>query len=80
MTCPRCKLESPPGADTCDCGYVFALPPDHQTPRHNTNPASQVRPILGMVGILILGAAIAAWANILLPHATWTGGRNIVCK
>jgi hypothetical protein len=45
---------------------VFALPPDRQTARHDTKPASQVRPILGMVGIGILGATLVGWASVLL--------------
>ena len=23
MTCPVCRLENPPGAGRCDCGYDF---------------------------------------------------------
>jgi hypothetical protein len=23
MQCPQCRLENPPSADTCDCGYSF---------------------------------------------------------
>jgi hypothetical protein len=25
MQCPKCKLESPPEAERCDCGYDFKL-------------------------------------------------------
>jgi hypothetical protein len=24
MQCPKCNLENPPSADTCDCGYSFS--------------------------------------------------------
>jgi hypothetical protein len=36
VTCPRCKLESPPRSERCDCGFLFNAPLDERSTRDRT--------------------------------------------
>lgn len=67
MVCPRCKLESPPGAETCDCGYLLNVPAELQPANVRELPENQTRTsllflrfvaleyvALGLVGLVAL--------------------------
>ena len=38
MTCPSCKLENPPSASVCDCGYQFQSATGHVMATQETSP------------------------------------------
>jgi hypothetical protein len=49
MKCPSCKLENPPNAMQCDCGYVFGIPPLQAA--ENRAAIQQQRPIQRLLPI-----------------------------
>src|ERR1700720_2578959 len=66
MTCPRCKLESPPSQETCDCGYLLNAPPDEQPARRYET--SEAGGTYGAVGIILLGLTAVGWVYLWLSY------------
>src|SRR5579872_1254967 len=77
MTCPRCKLECTPNSETCDCGYIFGLRPDQQPARRYDTKPSGIRPLIAVLGIVVIGLDVAAslWFFLTLaPVKGLSGG------
>ena len=80
MKCPACKLENPPTAERCDCGYDFALGTvqesyllEHALQKEGGAAAvlasSARRSIFAGIGLLGL------WVVITLLRVVGAGGR-----
>ena len=72
MECPRCKLLSPEGTASCDCGYQLNLP-------FGMQPSSVRQPIERssrhrQVGVLVVIAVAVMWGVYLLR---WDSGNNL---
>jgi hypothetical protein len=64
LTCPRCKLISPPQAKVCDCGYELQLPVEMQAPemRHRPRQFSGKK----SSGYLLIAVVLVAWIALLI--------------
>lgn len=83
MTCPKCRLENPPSAQRCDCGYDFVAGEakrsyvDLEKQRRGPKPSEEVRAkgrrdmILG-AGCFALGLAVTV---LTYEYASRNGGR-----
>jgi len=60
MTCPVCRLENPPGAIACDCGFRF----DMRTGGVRASIWTRYRAILILVIPILFGLAV--WALVAL--------------
>jgi hypothetical protein len=75
MECPNCKLENPPGAIRCDCGYDFAtrqvavrIP---TVPRRPAAPAIHAAPVLATV-FRVLGT-LEIIGGLIMCFSLWPG-------
>jgi hypothetical protein len=61
MKCPYCRLENPPGAETCDCGYSFKTSTRDTTKAAIENPVSERRKNIQIIGLalIVLGLIMA---------------------
>ena len=67
MTCPMCRLENPPSALACDCGYSFAGRGEDQSIHYLRSIAESVNSIRRMVLFWIVVTLIGAvvWGFII---------------
>jgi len=60
MTCPKCKLENPPNAAICDCGYSFQGSGGHQETHYLRSIAESVDSIRKMLLLWMILTLVGA--------------------
>jgi hypothetical protein len=65
MECPRCRLENPPSAPVCDCGYSFVA--------KALNPAAAAAALYRVAALYRLVIYAAAMQLALLALLMWLG-------
>jgi hypothetical protein len=93
MECPRCRLENPPTAERCDCGYGFVVDSDNArrstaaasdagaTPGSNGTAEFLLRLLLAsvVVGLPLIGIAVGrSGRSALAGDETLTGDLVLV--
>src|ERR1700759_5378415 len=77
LTCPRCKLISPPQAKICDCSYELQLPVELQAREMRHRP----RQLSGKksAGYLLIAVVLVAWiALVIATHHNNLAGIAII--
>jgi hypothetical protein len=75
VTCPECRLECPPSASVCDCGYSFdrriqtrAVTAEHEQTvllRSIAKSAKSIKSMLVFLSVLaVLATALALFAHV----------------
>ena len=77
MQCPVCKLENPPGAEACDCGFNFAQQRVvwHESPRYDSSLSTiaTLKAIWIILGLILPIVALGTWLILPLTFLIWSG-------
>jgi hypothetical protein len=76
MECPRCRIENPPTAEICDCGYCFNDNKVHwvknnfETKNKTVNDGNNARSTARTIGLIFIFAGLITAAFFTLIYDT----------